>query len=176
MKTIQIYLLAFAAVMLTACAKTKTKTAEEKVTEAFKEYVKTDFDDPDDFIEITRHAEKDTISTWKLKKQIHNLDLYTLRTMLPNDTWGEFMKIDDALDDSISIVQHKIKVRVKSGDGSTKVMDYYVIEQNGEYNVQDHAMTQDEMPEAIDEALEWLKKAMRDLNSLSNRLFNKDLY
>lgn len=174
MKTIQFYLLAFAAVMLTACA--KTKTAEEKVAEAFKEYVKTDFNDPDDFIEITRQDEKDTISTWGLKKQIGELDLYTLRTMLPNATWDEFKNIYDALDDSISIVQHKIKVRVKSGDGSTKVMDYYVIEQNGEYSVQDHAITQDEMPEAIDEALEWLKKAMRDLSRLSNKLFNKDLY
>ena len=69
MKT-KVFLLAFVALSIVGCAKTN----ENKVAEAFKEYVKTDFGNPSDFIEITKFDKKDTISNEWVMGYLNKLD------------------------------------------------------------------------------------------------------
>ena len=151
MKT-KVFLLAFAALIIVGCAKTN----EDKVTEAFKEYVKTDFGNPSDFIEITKFDKKDTISNEWVMGYLNKLD--SLEWALNDNQKKQlaWLKHKNS-ENNTFIVQHKIKVRVKSGKDRQEVRDFYVIEKNGEYSVQDHELRGDEMPDEIVDALNLLK-------------------
>ena len=145
-------LLVIAALIMSACE----KTSENKVTEAFKEYVKTDFGNPSDFIEITKFDKKDTISNEWVMGYLNKLD--SLEWALNDNQKKQlaWLKHKNS-ENNTFIVQHKIKVRVKSGKESQEVRDFYVIEKNGEYSVQDHELRGDEMPDEIVDALNLLK-------------------
>ena len=145
-------LLVIAALIMSACE----KTSENKVTEAFKEYVKTDFGNPSDFIEITKFDKKDTISNEWVMGYLNKLD--SLEWALNDNQKKQlaWLKHKNS-ENNTFIVQHKIKVRVKSGKDNREVLDYYVIEKNGEYTVQDHELRGDEMPDEIVDALNLLK-------------------
>ena len=141
-------LLVIAALIMSACA----KTSEDKVTEAFKEYVKTDFGNPSDFIEITKFDKKDTISNEWVMGYLNKLD--SLEWALNDNQKKQlaWLKHKNS-ENNTFIVQHKIKVRVKSGKESQEVRDFYVIEKNGEYSVQDHELRDGEMPDEIVDAI-----------------------
>lgn len=145
-------LLVIAALIMSAC----TKTSEDRVTEAFKEYVRTDFGNPSDFIEITKFDKKDTISNEWVMGYLNKLD--SLEWALNDNQKKQlaWLKHKNS-ENNTFIVQHKIKVRVKSGKDNREVLDYYVIEKNGEYTVQDHELRGDEMPDEIVDALNLLK-------------------
>lgn len=145
-------LLVIAALIMSAC----TKTSEDRVTEAFKEYVKTDFGNPSDFIEITKFDKKDTISNEWVMGYLNKLD--SLEWALNDNQKKQlaWLKHKNS-ENNTFIVQHKIKVRVKSGKENQEVRDFYVIEKNGEYSVQDHELRGDEMPDEIVDALNLLK-------------------
>lgn len=145
-------LLVIAALIMSACA----KTSEDKVTEAFKEYVKTDFGNPSDFIEITKFDKKDTISNEWVMGYLNKLDSLDWALSEKQKKQLAWLKHKNS-ENNTFIVQHKIKVRVKSGEDSQEVRDYYVIEKNGEYSVQDHELRGDEMPDEIVDALNLLK-------------------
>lgn len=145
-------LLVIAALIMSACA----KTSEDKVTEAFKEYVKTDFGNPSDFIEITKFDKKDTISNEWVMGYLNKLDSLDWALSEKQKKQLAWLKHKNS-ENNTFIVQHKIKVRVKSGKESQEVRDYYVIEKNGEYSVQDHELRGDEMPDEIVDALNLLK-------------------
>lgn len=145
-------LLVIAALIMSAC----TKTSEDRVTEAFKEYVKTDFGNPSDFIEITKFDKKDTISNEWVMGYLNKLD--SLEWALNDSQKKQLAWLKHKNNENNTfIVQHKIKVRVKSGRESQEVRDFYVIEKNGEYSVQDHELRGDEMPDEIVDALNLLK-------------------
>ena len=152
MKT-KVFLLAFAALIIVGCAKTN----EDKVTEAFKEYVKTDFGNPSDFIEITKFDKKDTISNEWVMGYLNKLD--SLEWALNDNQKKQlaWLKHKNS-ENNTFIVQHKIKVRVKSGKDRQEVRDFYVIEKNGEYSVQDHELRGDEMPDEIVDALNLMRE------------------
>lgn len=145
-------LLVIAALIMSACA----KTSEDKVTEAFKEYVKTDFGNPSDFIEITKFDKKDTISNEWVMGYLNKLDSLDWALSEKQKKQLAWLKHKNS-ENNTFIVQHKIKVRVKSGKDSQEVRDYYVIEKNGGYSVQDHELRGDEMPDEIVDALNLLK-------------------
>lgn len=148
MKTKAFLLVMIAALIMSACA----KTSEDRVTEAFKEYVKTDFGNPSDFIEITKFDKKDTISNEWVMGYLNKLD--SLEWALNDNQKKQlaWLKHKNS-ENNTFIVQHKIKVRVKSGKDSQEVRDFYVIEKNGEYSVQDHELQEDEMPDEIVDAI-----------------------
>lgn len=145
-------LLVIAALIMSACE----KTSENKVTEAFKEYVKTDFGNPSDFIEITKFDKKDTISNEWVMGYLNKLDSLEWALSEKQKQQLAWLKHKNS-ENNTFIVQHKIKVRVKSGKESQEVRDFYVIEKNGEYTVQDHELRGDEMPDEIVDALNLLK-------------------
>lgn len=152
MKAKVILLVVIAALIMSACA----KTSEDKVTEAFKEYVKTDFGNPSDFIEITKFDKKDTISNEWVMGYLNKLDSLDWALSEKQKKQLAWLKYKNS-ENNTFIVQHKIKVRVKSGRESQEVRDFYVIEKNGEYSVQDHELRGDEMPDEIVDALNLLK-------------------
>ena len=145
-------LLVIAALIIVGCAKTN----EDKVTEVFKEYVKTDFGNPSDFIEITKFDKKDTISNEWVMGYLNKLDSLEWALSEKQKKQLAWLKHKNS-ENNTFIVQHKIKVRVKSGKDNREVIDYYVIEKNGEYTVQDHELRGDEMPDEIVDALNLLK-------------------
>lgn len=155
-------LLVIAALIMSACA----KTSEDKVTKAFKEYVKTDFGNPDDFIEITKIDRTDTMSTEDLSKTIFKID--TLSWILPKKDRDELERIKDKLSkDTFFIVQHKIKVRVKIDEEKREVVEYYVIEKDGEYTVQDHALRTKEMPAVFGDVLDFMDDVSTSLKIIN---------
>lgn len=145
-------LLVIAALIMSACE----KTSENKVTEAFKEYVKTDFGNPSDFIEITKFDKKDTISNEWVMGYLNKLDSLEWALSEKQKKQLAWLKHKNS-ENNTFIVQHKIKVRVKPGKDRQEVRDFYVIEKNGEYSVQDHELRGDEMPDEIVDALNLLK-------------------
>ena len=168
----KLFLIACAAIIIcaTSCKEEKSKG---RIEDAFMEYVKTDFGNPSDFIEITKFDKKDTISNEWVMGYLNKLDSLTISNewvmgylnKLDSLEWALSEKQKKQLawlkhknsENNTFIVQHKIKVRVKSGKDNREVIDYYVIEKNGEYTVQDHELRGDEMPDEIVDALNLLK-------------------
>lgn len=162
-------LLVIAALIMSACE----KTSENKVTEAFKEYVKTDFGNPSDFIEITKFDKKDTISSENMKEYISNLD--TISWALSKRQLAEAELLKRKLDeDSIFFVQHEVKARIMTGKDSKEVRSYYVIEMNGKFTVQDHAMTNEEAPKVFYDVLKLVNDVTIRLKRINEELYEYD--
>ena len=157
-------LLVFAAmtIAMAAC----NGSSDDKVVKAFKEYVKTDFGNPSDFIEITKFDKKDTISNGWVMGYLNKLD--SLEWALNDNQKKQlaWLKHKNS-ENNTFIVQHKIKVRVKSGKESQEVRDFYVIEKNGEYSVQDHELRGDEMPDEIVDALNLMREVAEVLKIIN---------
>lgn len=162
MKAKVFLLVVIAALIMSACA----KTSENKVTEAFMEYVKTDFDNPSDFIEITKFDKKDTISNEWVMGYLNKLDSLDWALSEKQKKQLAWLKHKNS-ENNTFIVQHKIKVRVKSGKDGYDVVNYYVIEKNGEYSVQDHELRDGEMPDEIVDAIMLLKEVTATLKIIN---------
>ena len=162
-------LLVIAALIMSAC----TKTSEDRVTEAFKEYVKTDFGNPEYFIEITQIGTKDTISSENMKEYLSNLD--TISWALSKRQLAEAELLKRKLDeDSIFFVQHEVKARIMTGKDSKEVRSYYVIEMNGKFTVQDHAMTNEEAPKVFYDVLKLVNDVTIRLKRINEKLYDCD--
>ena len=162
-------LLVIAALIMSAC----TKTSEDRVTEAFKEYVKTDFGNPSDFIEITKFDKKDTISSENMKEYLSNLD--TISWALSKRQLAEAEQLKRKLDeDSIFFVQHEVKARIMTGKDIKEVRSYYVIEMNGKFTVQDHAMTNEEAPKVFYDVLKLVNDVTIRLKRINEELYEYD--
>lgn len=138
------YLLVFA-LLLVLFVSCKEKTKEDCIKEAFKEYVNTDFDDPDDFCEITKIEAVDTFSSMDAKVVI--VRLAEIQDMLSPQ---EVIKLADYAEkfdkDTTCIVTYLLNVRVKYGENKSLV-NYYVIDNAGNMKVQDHLLNTYELPE-----------------------------
>ena len=165
MRTKAFLLVVIAALIMSAC----TKTSEDKVTEAFKEYVKTDFGNPSDFIKITRIEKQDTLDMKSIRKNIIILDSAEF-VMSPAQKIELRLIKEKANEDSIFIVQHELKVRVKSEDGEQEVKSYFVIENKGEYTVQDHPLRKDEAPKIFGDILDLLNEVTLKMDAMSRIL------
>lgn len=141
----KVILLAFAALIVSACS----KTSEYKVTEAFKEYVKTDFGNPSDFIEIAKIEKPDTFDVKKAMSYATSVD--SILWVFPEKEKKKYeYKKQQLLEDDPCVIIYKLNVRVKVGDG--KVMrNYWVVEQDGEMKVQDEQPKLDDMPYSFSE-------------------------
>ena len=116
-----------AALIMSACDRTK----EDKVTEAFKEYVKTDFSDPDDFIEITKIDNTDTLNVERALELSTTLD--SIKHLFPDNIREKYeYRRKKLIEDDPCVIVHPIKVRTR-GEGESKVIrEYWVIEDKGQ--------------------------------------------
>ena len=138
-------LLVIAVLIMSAC----TKTIEDRVTEAFKEYVKTDFGNPSDFIEIAKIEKPDTFDVNKAMSYSESID--SVLWVFPETMRKKYeYRKQRLIEDNPCVIIHKLNVRVAAGD--TKVMrNYWVIEQDGEMKVQDKKPELDQMPYSFSE-------------------------
>lgn len=146
-------IMAFVLTILLVSSCSKEKVQEDKVIDTFIEYVKTDFGNPKDFVEITKIEDRDTFSSQNTLARLSQMD--SLEWAMTPKQQKQFVILKHVLgSDSIFIVQHHLKVRVRAEEkGEMEVKDYYVIERNGEYTVQEHALKTEEVPPAFTDAL-----------------------
>lgn len=142
----KLFLIACAAIVIctTSCKEEKSKG---RIEDAFMEYVKTDFDDPDDFVEITKIGEPDTVINYKKLKYFSDF-VQQFGESLPEIMRDKANKARQTLlsDTAYRILSYPIKVRQKSKDGLV-VREYWVIDENGKMWAQDHVHMIDELPE-----------------------------
>ncbi len=136
----KVILFVITAMIMAACS----KTSEDKVTEVFKEYVKTDFGNPDDFIEITKIEKPDTIDVDRALSLTTGID--SILWVFPEKEQKNYeYRKQQLIEDNPCVVIYKLNVRIAVGDD--KVMrNYWVVEQDGEMKVQDEEPTIDQMP------------------------------
>ena len=159
----KVILLVCVALILSAC----TKTSEDKVTEAFKEYVKTDFGNPKDFIEITQFVQTDTLSSRYYYDLICGLD--SLPWLLSAKQQLTLERLKQRLEsDSTFFVQHEIKVRIKNGKGGKEVRKFFVVEkEDGKWSVQDHELMPNELPPLFEKTLSFMAEVTDVLKILN---------
>lgn len=144
MKT-KAFLLVIAALIMSACELPK----ENKVERVFREYVRTDFDNPSDFIEIAKIEKPDTFDVKKAMSYSEAID--SVLWVFPESMRKKYeYRKQQLIEESPCVVIHKLNVRVAAGD--TKVIrNYWVIEQNGEMKVQSREPKLEEMPHYFSE-------------------------
>lgn len=146
-----------ALMLFTSC---KEKTKEDYVKEAFEEYVKTDFDDPNDFLEVTKIEAVDTLNKEDVSKVLETLT--NIRTALSEKESAELdTYIEKFKKDSTNIVTYLVKIRVKRSQ-SKRIEEYYVIDNNDEMKVQDHLMDMYEVPEPYRGFFSYARQVLRD--------------
>lgn len=146
MKT-KAFLFAVAAMVITSCSSFPTK--ESMIERTFREYVRTDFGNPDDFVEITKIEEPDTIIEYnKLKFFSDFVKRFDYR--LKHSTREAANKARQTLlsDTTYRILSYPIKVRQRVKD-ELVVRGYWVIDENGKMWAQDHVHMMDELPEFV---------------------------
>lgn len=133
------------AMMLFTLASCKEKTKEDVIKDTFKEYVKTDFDDPNDFIEVTKVEVVDTLNAEDAKDIIVSLTrIQSVLTPQEIITLADYAEKFDK--DKTCIVNYILNVRIER-DGNKAVVNYYVIDDGKKMKVQDHELRKDEVPE-----------------------------
>ena len=126
-------------------ASCKEKTNIDYVKEEFMNYVKTDFDDPSEFEEITSIEVTDTISNKLVLETIKNMETVSILLGESNvEKLAEYKREFEA--DETCIITYEVKVRIKR-NGRKSVLTYYVIDDGLNYKVQDHKVNMDESPE-----------------------------
>lgn len=146
--------------ILAVACETKENKKENRIRKAFMEYVQTDFNDPTDFVEITKIGEPDTIGLNTIRKVADFMEKYKL--LLPEEDVEEAEKAYKMLysDTTYYIISYPIKVRQKAKDGLI-VRDYWIIDENGERIwAQDHELRNEEAPEFMRVILECSKKIL----------------
>lgn len=142
----KVFILAMAVFVLSSC---KEKTKEYYIEEAFKNYVYTDFGDPDEFLEVTSIVPIDTVNR---KTVLEMIDKFKeISFILPEYDKERFEDFENKFKkDNTELITYELKVRIES-NGRKSVKVYYVIDNGTEYKVQDHKMLIDEMPELYKE-------------------------
>lgn len=153
----KLFILAMMLFTLSSCHK---QTKEDVIKDTFKEYVKTDFDDPSDFIEVTKVEVVDTLNKYDAISLIRSLD--DIKIILTTDEINQLSEyMDKFTKDKTSIITYLVKARVKRF-GSKEVMNYYVIDDGKDMKVQDHELGKDEVPELY---MDFFKFAEKVVNS-----------
>lgn len=125
-------------------ASCKEKTNIDYVKEEFMNYVKTDFDDPSEFEEITSIEVTDTISNKLVLETIKNMETVSILLGESNvEKLAEYKREFEA--DETCIITYEVKVRIKR-NGRKSVLTYYVIDDGLNYKVQDHKLRLEESP------------------------------
>ena len=125
-------------------ASCKEKTNIDYVKEEFMNYVKTDFDDPSEFEEITSIEVTDTISNKLVLGTIKNMEEVSILLGKSNvEKLAEYKREFEA--DETCIITYEVKVRIKR-NGRKSVLTYYVIDDGLNYKVQDHKLRLEESP------------------------------
>lgn len=145
-------------VSIIVCYSCKEKTQHDYIIDAFEDYVKTDFGDPKEYIEVTSVEVKDTI-----KKDINLEIISKIEPLKEHLSAYKQLKLDEFKrrfnEDKTFIVTHELKVRIER-NGRKSVVTYYVIDDCLNYKVQDHTMLTKEAPELYREFIEFVENLL----------------
>lgn len=169
----KVFVCVLAAAIFTACVSEEEQKQwdnENKIKRIFKEYVKSDFDNPEDFLEITKIDSNDTINARAISNALGTMD--SIRWMLAEEQRSELRYLQHEFkSDSTIFVEHKLKVRIKGEDKKPFVKNYYILEESGEMgNVSEIQPSMYELPRQYMEAIDLIKEATYLMNSF-NRAF-----
>lgn len=146
-------LLVIAALIMSACELPK----ENKVERVFREYVRTDFGNPSDFVSITKVEEPDTFDAKQALKLVNNID--SIKWIMSDDMVSEYeRKKRKLIEDNPCVISYKLNVRMKNSMGEKVIKNFWVIENNGVMTVQDHELQMDEMPDSYTDFLKTSEK------------------
>lgn len=164
----QVQVIVFMLITITFTACNKNASEESKLIKVFKEYVKTDWGNPENFIKITQFCEKDTIDKNFLLNMMRPL---LTDSVFPNSIrWKRNIILDRINKDSTFIVDHKIKVRLRDNNGDFLVKEYHIIERDETFTVQDHGITIGEAPKVYRDALQLMRDYNEHLENLNKTL------
>lgn len=131
----------------------------KEIRKAFKDYVKSDFDNPKDFVEIASIEPTDTIYNEKYLIPVNTVIAFYKECGLtpPQDLldYKEQLTNDDTF-----IVIYTLKVRQKYNN-RIKLERYQVSDNNGEYAVYEEAVKVDDAPELYSSVLKYLDQFMQ---------------
>lgn len=149
----KIILLAFTIMTLASCEMPK----ENKVERTFREYVRTDFGNPSDFISVTKVEKPDTFDVKQALNLVSNID--SIKWIMSDDMISEYEKKKKKLiDENPCVISYKLNVRMKDRSGENIIKNFWVIEKDGVMTVQDHSLQMDEMPESYTDFLKTSEK------------------
>lgn len=140
------FAIAVAVLILSACG--NQQKYESEIEKTFKEYVKTDFGNPKDFVEITNIGKPDTLDFSKIKPMIYLIERNGF--LLPRARQEKAKKAIREIysDTTYQLIAYPVKVRQKSENGLV-VKKYYVIDQKGEKWVQTNKLMTFRVPEYV---------------------------
>ena len=127
-------LLVIAELIMSACELPK----ENKVERIFREYVRTDFDNPSDFIEIAKIEKPDTFCADQLLELAEIADTY--KDCFSKYTQAEYkLRREKLIKEQPFFIIHQIKARVKVDKDEKRIQEFYVLEEkDGTLKVYDH--------------------------------------
>ena len=121
----------------------------KEIRKAFKEYVKTDFDNPKNFVEITDISVEDTICKEKYIRMIAGV--ISLSYFHYNEADVLQSNLDQLRSDTTFILIYAVKVRVKTSIG-TEVKKYNITDDHGKYAIYE-SFKVDDLPYIYRESL-----------------------
>lgn len=144
--------------VLTSCTE---PTKEDVLREVFLEYVKTDFDDPGEYREVTSIEVVDTLNNKVYDGIIEEMKAVSILFSKKNrKTLEEFVEKLNA--DKTCIVTYEVKVRIERY-GRKSIVKYYILDDGLEYKVQDHKIKTSEAPELYQDFFEFASQDIVDL-------------
>ena len=133
----KLFLIACVAIVIciTSCNEGKSSN---KIEAALMEYVETEFDDQDNFIEITKFEKPDTFCADQLLELAEIADTY--KDCFSKYTQAEYkLRREKLIKEQPFFIIHQIKARVKVDKDEKRIQEFYVLEEkDGTLKVYDH--------------------------------------
>lgn len=155
MKKLSIFAIAIIAssFVFTSCEK------KDKHEQAFYDYVQTDFDNPDDFIEITKIEHKDTLTNKESLELIQTIEEFDF---LVYDEYRkeELEEIKERIEMEEGVATFEVKARIKTNNDKMRVVTYYGMENlnNGDIRIQRTEFKESDAPQCFLDLIDFVKK------------------
>lgn len=147
--------------MFNSCKSNKQEKQLERYDDAFMKYVRTDFDDPNDFLSITEIEVKDTLKPEDGLQTLEKME-ELFRLIRPSKI-DEIERIRDGFNHEVGLVNFRLKARVRVGENK-RVFVYYGLE-----DLKNGKITYRERKIGLDDSC--VPKCYRDMLDLGKEVF-----
>lgn len=147
--------------MFNSCKSNKQEKQLERYDDAFMKYVRTDFDDPYDFLSITEIEVKDTLKPEDGLQTLEKME-ELFRLIRPSKI-DEIERIRDGMNQEVGLVYFSVKARIRVGENK-RVFVYYGLE-----DLKNGKITYRERKIGLDDSC--VPKCYRDMMDLGKEVF-----
>lgn len=147
--------------MFNSCKGNKQEKQLERYDDAFMKYVRTDFDDPNDFLSITGIEVKDTVKPEDGLLTLEKME--ELFKLIRPSKIDEIERIRDGLNHEVGLVYFSVKARIRVGENK-RVFVYYGLE-----DLKSGKITYRERKIGLDDSC--VPKCYRDMLDLGKEVF-----